>query len=303
MPAKFLPAPLVGVITFSVMLAALLFWVLLWFLPGALLKLLLPFPAGQRQLAHYLAWVSSRWVGTNALIYSALHGRRTRYELQAAFDPQRSWLLVSNHQSWADILILLDVMHRRAPFPRFFLKRELIWVPVIGFVCWALDMPFMTRSSKKDDLEATRRFCDKYRSQPVTVVNYLEGTRFTEAKRVARNSPYRHLLRPKSAGLSFTLKAMGEQFAGLIDLSIVYVPCTPPKLWSFLCGGQREVHVIAACKPLPQDLMHGDYSQDAAFRERFQSWVNGLWADKDRLLERELSARAPGQALAAPEAN
>jgi 1-acyl-sn-glycerol-3-phosphate acyltransferase len=200
----------------------------------------------------------------------------------------------------------VDVFGRHIPFLRFFLKKELIYVPVIGFACWALDMPFMKRHSKeaiaahpelrRQDLEATRRACDKYRRIPVTVVNFLEGTRFSPAKRDARGSPYRNLLRPKAAGLSFALSAMGDQFAGVIDVTIGYA-ATPggrkrSLLWSFLCGDQRNIHVRARLLPVPAELLNGDYQDDPVFRERFQSWVNELWARKDAELD-QLAGLAP----------
>jgi 1-acyl-sn-glycerol-3-phosphate acyltransferase len=167
---------------------------------------------------------------------------------------------------------------------------------LVGIICWALDMPFMKRHSraavaanpalKNQDLETTRKFCEKYKQQPITVVNFVEGTRCTEAKRIARQSPYRHLLRPKSAGLSFMLNAMGEQFAGMIDVTLVYQPSRRSKLWSFLCGEQSAVSLDAKVLPLPAELLHGDYADDAEFRQHFQDWVNQLWADKDAKLAR-----------------
>lgn len=302
-----LPAPVVGVLTFATMLVALLAWVLPLFLPVAVLKLLLtPIPAAQRVLGAALAWIAgSGWVGTNHFIFAALHGRRRAVTIDARLDPARSWLVIANHQSWADILILFDVLWRRAPLPRFFLKRELIWVPLIGLICWALDMPFMTRAGKaaiaanpalaQRDLATTRRFCEKYRGQPITVVNYVEGTRCTAAKQQASRSPYRHLLTPKSGGLAFTLHAMGEQFAGLVDVTLVYQPTGNgrSKLWSFLCGEQRDAIVEIAVEPLDAEWVQGDYGSDPAFRARFQSWVAARWRDKDARIERLAALPSP----------
>lgn len=185
------------------------------------------------------------------------------------------------------------MLYLQVPFPRFFLKRELIWIPLVGLICWALDMPFMRRQGRvaplgaaaREDLETTRRFCRKFVRQPVTVVNFVEGTRYSETKRTVRDG-YRHLLRPKSAGLSYTLAAMGEQFAGLIDVTIAYRPTRLPLLWSFLCGEQTDVHLDLRVRPLPMDLMRGDYTGDKDFRRRFQGWVSDLWSDKDARLDR-----------------
>ena len=224
-------------------------------------------------------------------------------DVRGALDPSRSYLLVSNHQSWIDIILIVHVFRHRVPPPAFFLKHELLWVPVIGFACWAMDFPFMKRhtraeiernpSLRDEDLATTRRACEHFRQRPVTIVNFAEGTRFSEAKRVARGSPYRHLLRPKAAGLSFALNAMGDQLAGIIDVTIAYRPTGSSPLWSFLCGEQNQLAIHVDVRPLPAELLHGDYQGDAAFRERFQHWVNSLWTEKDKRLDCAYPRPAP----------
>lgn len=291
-----LPAWAVGVITFGVMLPILIFWGGCILLPVALLRTLIPVPAVQEALAGLLSAIASQWVASNQLLYRVLLAPNWQTEFREKLDPKKSYLLVCNHQAWADILILADLMHGRMPFLRFFLKRELLWVPIIGVGCWALDMPFMKRHSREaiaanpalrgEDLATTRRFCEKFRSRPIAVVNFPEGTRFSEAKRVSRGSPFRHLLRPKAAGLSFMLNSMGEQFGGIIDVTIAYQPTGKPLSWSWLCGEQNQMKVHVDTIPIPPDMIHGDYEGDEAFRARFQEWVNGLWARKDARLER-----------------
>lgn len=300
------PGWLVGMLTFTVMLVVLLFWGGLILLPVALIKILLPFPSAQNLLAKLLVAIASQWVASNQLVFRVMHGPAWQLDDRVRLDPKKSYLLVCNHQSWADILILLDLFHGRIPFPRFFLKRELVWLPLVGAACWALDMPFMRRHPREaieanpqlrlDDLATTRRFCEKYRSRPVTVVNFPEGTRFTQAKRIALGSPYRNLLRPKSAGISFTLNVMGEQFGGLIDVTLAYRGSTRSLLWSWLCGEQGGLTVHVETLPIPSELIHGDYEADAAFRARFQAWINGIWSRKDARLER--MHNAAGQAHA-----
>lgn len=301
---RWLPAPVIGVLTFLAMLFWLLAVVVPPMLPLAVLKLLLPVPALRRLLGDWIGWLANTlWLAGNHAIFRALHGPRQHVVIEGSLDPQRSWMVVSNHQSWADILILFDVLKGQVPFPRYFMKRSLIWIPLIGFLCWALDMPFMKRNSaaaiaknpalRNEDLETTRAFCEKFRQRPITVVNFLEGTRFTPRKAREKQSPYRHLLRPKSAGFSFTLNAMGEQFAGLIDATLVYQPTQRgrEKLWSFLCGEQNAVRVHLRVRPLPAGLLGGDYQNNPAFREQFQFWVNGLWAEKDGRIATALDGR------------
>lgn len=287
---------LIGVLTSTSMVLALLFWAIPFFLPIALLRLLIPVPAWRRWSGRYLAWVAAvPWLGTHVLILRILHGRRTNIRIESGLDPSRSWLLISNHRSWADILMLLDAFYGKVPFPRFFLKRELFWIPVVGLICWALDMPFMRRqghsalrsSSAVIDLETTRRFCKRVQGQPVTVINFIEGTRYAIEKRTARDD-YQHLLRPRAAGLSFALNAMGRQVAGLVDVTIAYQPTPNPLLWSYLCGEQRGARLEARVLAVPPDLIHGDYAHDRIFRMRFQDWLAAVWQEKDARLGRTL---------------
>ena len=293
---RWLPAPLIIALTLVLLIASLVISFLLVML-AAIPKALLP-ARGRAWLGRnwFNQVVGGNWWGLNRLVYLLLHGPRRDIVIEGELDPEQSWLLISNHQGWADIPVLLDVFGRRMPFTRFFLKKELIWVPIIGVACVVLDMPFMKRHSKEaiaakpalkgQDLEATRKACEKYRLIPVTMVNFLEGTRFTEAKRIARGSPYVNLLRPKAAGLSFALNAMGEQFAGIVDVTLCYVPGPRGVLWGFLAGTQARMKVRARVMPVPQELLHGDYQDDEAFRQRFQAWVNELWERKDAELSR-----------------
>jgi 1-acyl-sn-glycerol-3-phosphate acyltransferase len=173
-----------------------------------------------------------------------------------------------------------------------------------------MDFPFMKRHSREaiaanpalrnEDLETTRRACEIYKTEPVTVVNFLEGTRFNEAKRIAKKSPYRHLLRPKSAGMAFALNALGDQFAGIIDVTLAYRPTTKYLWWSWLCGEQDTLCLHVDVRPIPTDLIHGNYDSDPEYRARFQSWVNDLWEQKDRRLGRLLDQPITPPARPAP---
>jgi 1-acyl-sn-glycerol-3-phosphate acyltransferase len=302
MLAALLPTPIAGLLNGALIIAAVIFWGGLINLLG-LLKLILPFRLAQDLLRSLAVRFAQNWAATIRLISRLMHAPQWHIDWRGEFDRNRSYLLVSNHQSWADILILFDILHARVPLPRFFLKRELLWVPIVGAGCWVMDFPFMKRHSREaiaanpalrnEDLQTTRRACEIFKSAPVTVVNFAEGTRFTEAKRVARESPFRHLLRPKSAGLSFTLNAMGEQFAGILDVTFAYRPAGDKSiLWSWLCGEQNHLAIHIDLLPIPQDLVHGNYDSDPEFRARFQEWINTLWSRKDKRLDAML-ARPP----------
>ena len=189
-----------------------------------------------------------------------------------------------------DILVLQHCLNRRIPLLKFFLKQQLIWVPVMGLAWWALEFPFMRRHSEAylqqhpemrgKDQETTRKACEKFAQVPTSVMNFLEGTRFTAVKHARQQSPYVHLLKPKAGGLALALNAMGDKFQAILDITIVY-PDGTPSFWQFLQGRMRRVTVRARLLPIPQDLAHADYSGDAQARAAFQAWVAQMWREKD----------------------
>lgn len=294
MISMFLPPSLTAVLGF-LGLCLVLVAAFLAFIPFMILKVIVPVRAWQALCTRILIGIAEAWVAANGVLLRTLYPVNWHVEIHGELDPKRSWLLVSNHQSWVDIVLLFDLLHGRVPFPRFFLKQALLYVPVIGLACWAMDFPFMRRHSKESlrrnpelrdqDLDTTRRMCARYRDQPATVVNFIEGTRFTEHKRVARGSPYRHLLRPKSAGLAFALSAMGDQFAGLIDVTVAYQPSARPLVHAFLRGEQNDLVVHIDVLPIPAECLEGDYQTDPEYRARFQQWVNAIWTRKDKRLD------------------
>ena len=288
----FLPVPLVGVIALLLMLLNIAFWVPILML-FAVIRLLLPFPAAQRSLSRVLLWIAEAWISGNSG-WMALT-QRTRWDV-AGFDtlmPDRWYMVSCNHQSWVDILVLQHRLNRRIPLLKFFLKQQLIWVPVMGLAWWALDFPFMRRHSEEylkrhpemraRDQETTRRACAKFSLVPTSVMNFLEGTRFTPAKHARQQSPYRHLLKPKAGGLAMALDAMGDKFQAILDVTIVY-PQGVPTFWQFLQGRVRHIVVRARLLPVPHELATGDYNADAQVRALYQAWVQQLWREKDALI-------------------
>ena len=188
----------------------------------ALLKLVLPGRLRDYASAAVM-WIAETWAEIDKLIFALCIPTRWDIRGGEGLRVDTSYLVVSNHQSWVDIPALIQTLNRRTPFFKFFLKKELIWVPFLGLAWWALDYPFMKRYSKAflakhpelqgKDLEITKAACELFKRQPVTVVNYLEGTRFTPAKRQQQGSPFQHLLKPKAGGVAFVLAAMGEQLS------------------------------------------------------------------------------------------
>jgi len=185
----------------------------------------------------------------------------------------------------------------KIPYPRYFAKRELLKLPLIGIALWGLDFPLLRRHSaeeiarnpslRADDLETTRAACARYRGQPVTVVIFLEGTRFRAHKRDAQKSPYRHLLRPRAGGFAFALGTMGDQFDAILDMTIVY-PDGNGGFKDLISGRLRRVFFDVRRRPIPPELIRGDYLDDPAYRQGIREWLAEVWLEKDRLIDRIL---------------
>jgi 1-acyl-sn-glycerol-3-phosphate acyltransferase len=254
--------------------------------PVALLKLALPLGNLRRGTDRILNALAEGWIAVNGWWMALV--RRTHWDVHGLEGLRRQgWYLVSsNHQSWVDIFVLQKVFLGRVPFLKFFLKRQLLFVPLVGLAWWALDFPFMKRrtGSRTEDLATARRACEKFRQIPTSVMNFLEGTRFSRAKRDRQGSPYRHLLKPKVGGLATALSAMGERFDGLLDVTIVY-PGGVPSFWDLLSGRMQQVVVRVRERQIPADLLGGNYEGDPAFRARMQAFVQEMWTDKDACIE------------------
>lgn len=307
---SFLPAPVRGAIAFILLVVNTLFWCAL-LLTVSLIKLALPFAAVRRVIDPTLNAIATAWIACNSG-WMALT-QRTTWDVQGVDALKyEGWYLVNcNHQTWVDIFVLQHVMNRRIPMLKFFLKQELIYVPVIGLAWWALDFPFMKRHDKaalrknpalrQQDRDTTRRACQKFALVPTSVMNFAEGTRFTAAKHQAQHSPYRHLLKPKAGALALALDAMGKQFQSLVDVTIAY-PDGAPTFWQFLRGETPRISLRARELPIPPELSQGDYEGDSEFRGLFHRWLADLWAEKDQLLAELLAPAAPTPAQK-PEAD
>ena len=286
---NFLPPLLVGLIATLLMVLNVLFWVpvLLLF---SLLKLLISAQKVRLWVDPILLRIAEAWISGNSAWMRLT--QRTTWDVQGlgGLNPQ-SWYLVScNHQSWVDILVLQHVFNKRIPLLKFFLKQQLIWVPVMGLAWWALDFPFMRRHSEAylkkhpemrgKDQETTRQACEKFALIPTSLMNFMECTRFTPVKHDKQKSPYKHLLKPKAGGMALALNAMGDKFQAILDVTIVY-PDGPISFMGFLTGRLHHVVVRVRSLPVPKHLLHTDYANDPKVREAYQQWVHQLWLDKD----------------------
>jgi 1-acyl-sn-glycerol-3-phosphate acyltransferase len=289
----FLPTKILGIISSLLLGINVLVWVSLLFF-FSILKFLLPWPPLRRGFDRILPWIAEHWISGNSGWMRLT--QKTHWDVRGLDDLNYDnwYLVIGNHQSWADIFVMQHLLNRRIRLLKFFLKRELIWVPVIGLAWWALDFPFLRRHNAEylkkhpeqrgKDLITTRQACEKFARTPTSVMNFLEGTRFSGAKHKQQQSPYKHLLRPKSGGMALAVDVLGEKFHSLLNITIVY-PDGIPTFWQFLCGQAKRIRVRFQTMEIPKKFLQGDYAGDQAFRETFHQWVHQLWQEKDREIQ------------------
>ena len=206
---------------------------------------------------------------------------------------QGRYLMTCNHQSWVDTTVNQYFGLTRMPLTRFFTKWEMIFIPFVGQAFKILGFPMMKRHTKEQiaknpelktrDMEEARKACEQLLSQPFTLLNYLEGTRFTPEKHAQQQSPFTNLLKPKAGGLALALSILGDKIDALVDMTIVY-PDGAPGYGEFWLGEVPRIAVNMRKIEIPEWVLGGNYEDDAEYRERFQNWVDDLWTEKDQLI-------------------
>lgn len=291
----FLPSPLTGILS----LAGYTLNTIILTVPLILvsfLKFVLPFKPCLVVINRLLNSMATLWIDINKLNSKIFC--RTDWDVRGIERLSREewYLVISNHQSWVDILALQTVLNKKIPMLKFFLKKELIWVPFLGLAWWALDFPFMKRYTKKflekhphlkgKDIESTKKACSKFKHTPVSIMNFVEGTRRTPAKKAQQTGPFSHLLKPKAGGIAFVMGAMGEYLHKIIDITIVY-PQGTPSFWDFISGRVHRIIVDIEVLAIDKNL-NGDYINDPDFKKNFFEWLNRLWEKKDKRIEKLL---------------
>ena len=281
-----------GALTVLVMILNTVFWLPL-ILTAVFLKFI-PSAYTKKMANTVLNFLVTIWISVNSLILDLTKSFDWHVSGLDNLSMKKNYLVLSNHQSWSDIVILQKLLNRKVPMLRFFIKQSLIWVPVLGLAWWALDYPFLKRHTKAEiarnphlagkDIEAARRACEKYKTIPVSVMNFVEGSRFTEKKRVEGQSEYKNLLNPRPGGTGLVLTSMGAYLSDILNVTIKYGE-NRRGFWDFLSGRVKEITVVVETIPVTEELK-GDFHNDKEYRKRFINWLNKLWQEKDLLLEK-----------------
>jgi 1-acyl-sn-glycerol-3-phosphate acyltransferase len=258
-----------------------------------IVRFLLPFRSFRDVLLNIMHRLYSAFGIISIAMIKICNRIEIRIDIDEPLSRQKWYLIIANHMSYLDIALLIDFCAPRIPPPKFFLKKQLIWMPFVGLSAWALDMPFMQRYSqgflekyphlRGKDIETTRKSCEKFIDRPTTVINFVEGTRFTTQKHKSRKSPFSHLLRPKAGGIAFTLTAMGELFSNILDITIAY-PNSKHPMMDMLSGNMTRIVIEVKTLEVSNELI-GDYFENPQFQEGFQGWINKLWYEKNERMK------------------
>ncbi len=293
-----------GTVTILLLVLITLFWgnciVILGIVKFAI-QITAPRSRARTRVILMLAWLAARWVaGTNTIFDLMLP---TQWEIRGIGDdirPDGHYLIISNHVSWVDIFALFRAFHGRAAVIRFFLKHQIFWSPLVGQACWALEFPFMRRytpeylakhpEKRGADLATTRKACQRYRNFPVAMLNFVEGTRFSKSKHDEQESPYRHLLRPRTGGISFVLAAFGDQLDAMYDVTLAYPPDGEVTMWQFVSGRTPKIIIHAQRVDPPSQFFDAAVTSAGPVRDELRAWMNGLWKKKDDAIDELLSS-------------
>lgn len=280
---------LCGFVSFIYIISNLSFWIIPVILL-AVIKLMVPVSRIKVRSYQAMIWIYGIAVKINDFLLFGIMKNKLHIQNPGALNKERNYLILSNHQSWADILILQSFLNKNTPPIRFIVKRELIFMPLIGLICWAYEYPFVRRGSLKSkketnhktskDMYTIRNKIDHMSSSNLSIINFVEGTRFNILKSKKFASRYKHLLNPHAGGLFHILKNYGEKLDTVLNFTIVY-GCRAPFFWKFIGGRCR--HILVDLQEIQkEDLMTslGATNEEIHFNA-VSNWLKELWKEKD----------------------
>ena len=267
------------------------------FLGGLLISLVSPLKlfSPTQKLSYQLAagiagfWADfMRWLLTTIQTDYVITGDR--------LDPRGTYLILANHQSWIDIMMVMVVLGKGTTLPRFFMKWELVYMPVINICAWVLDFPIMRRYTQEDikdrpelknrDFDYAHEVLSRNPERQCVVVNYAEGTRFTPEKHRKNRSPYKHLLKPKVGGPQLALDCLRGRLDGIIDITLAY-PGAKVSVWRLMAGRVPKVMIHVERIELPDGL--DKPPETLAELKAFRGWMNSIWVKKDARIDQMIN--------------
>ena len=264
-------------------------------IPLGVIKFLIPIKSLRISFTKMIIKIGEIWISVNSVWVLKILNPNIQIQGFESLSKNEWYLTTSNHQSWADIFMVQMLTNKKIPMLKFFMKHVLIYVPVIGICWWALDMPFLKRYTKEQikknpalkgrDFKEMRKSLNHYSLHPVSVFSYAEGTRFTQKKHEAQDSPYTNLLKPKEGGMALALSVI-PSIKFLIDITIIY---ESPKrsFWDYLCGRLKNIKIFVKKIEIPKEFLNERLAEDDGLRFNFKVWLNDIWKNKDDLISAE----------------
>jgi 1-acyl-sn-glycerol-3-phosphate acyltransferase len=235
------------------------------------------------------------WATLNKPAIHWLGAKQWKVSYPKELDPHGIYLVISNHQSWADIIIILFLLERKIAPLKFFMKKELAWqLPIIGLACKAIGFPMLSRHTKEaikknpelknKDRESMINACASVKKNPSSLIIFPEGSRLTRLKQAKQDSPYPYLLKPKAGGVAMIVNGVKDNLQGILDITIDFrAKNSKISLWNFVMGDYTSLHADIEFLPIP-DKLQGNYEEDKEYRKIIQSWLSERWNLKNQNL-------------------
>ena len=216
-------------------------------------------------------------------------------------DKLSSYLVISNHLSTFDQLLIQYILNKRSSTLYLFAKYELIFTTLTyGIIGYLLGHIFIKRPSPFWLKYNTRRELSEFNQNilkknfqlfqdiPRSFLLFPEGSRFTPEKKKTLESPHEYLLPPK-------IKAMEWMFSGMkkhlpdtsikcIDFTLVY-PDHLLKKPSFLdlLKGNFSVYLNVNVYSLAE--ITKDCTNSEETEARLKEWIDEVWVKKDQMIK------------------
>lgn len=238
------------------------------------------------------------WVLNNRIIIAITNNIKWHITGDEIPFTKKSCIVISNHLSWVDILFIGMIYSGRIPITKFFMKHSLIYIPFVGLACYALGMPFLRRYSReqllknpelrKKDMATTKKVCQNLAIAPTALINFLEGTRYTQEKALKARSNYQHLMPPKVASFALALGEIANKIDFIYNTTLCYPDNTNKPFIDLLMGRMKNVYVKVEIIKTEKDMC-GDYLNDKEYKHNITMKMRKLWQEKDAYLDKLLN--------------
>ncbi|XP_053317200.1 1-acyl-sn-glycerol-3-phosphate acyltransferase delta [Spea bombifrons] len=243
------------------------------------------------QLVMLLEW----WSGTDCTLYCDPEGY-PKYGKESA-------IVILNHNFEIDFLCGWNFCERFGVLgsSKVLAKKELSYVPVIGWMWYFLEIVFCKRKweeDRKSVMQALYNLSDY--PEHFWFLIHCEGTRFTEKKHLismqvaeAKGLPkLKHHLLPRTKGFAITVKSLRNVVSAVYDSTLNFRNNENPTLLGVLNG--KKYHADLYVRRIPLEQIPED-EQECAI------WLHKLYQEKDAFQEEYYRTGVyPGTAVVPP---